>query len=232
MSLAIQILGTDYVPLAAIPHITDQFLSADTLADMLCNPENYCDANYETILAAYKVTDTGQTVTIPYACFNDSEFALRCDIVVELERFQSMYQMLGYELGVNGKLAGRLPNWNMDVVLPPALSKAITRCIAIPVGRGSQRANSKMKKLQQLRTAIAQIQSDAFQYGIALDLKNLPGRKVDFLAVLVHLDKSVVMSTATFDSHYAQSLGLRWRQGSKARDAMHLLSLYGLKPAL
>jgi len=228
MNIPIHILGKDYVPLAAVPYITNQFLSTNTLASMISDAEAYCDANYDTVLSAFLVKGNGQVVYIPHQCFIDSDSASRCDIVVEREAIQRMFQMLVHELGLNRKLAGSLPTWDLGAILPSALSAAITTNIAAPVARVSQRSNSKLNKLQLLQTAVSRLQTLGAQHGVVIDPNYVPGRKKDFLAILVQLDNRVVMSESTFDCHYAKALGLHWVQGSKPRDAMPLLGLVGL----
>ena len=228
MSHAIQLAGVEYVPLHAVPYITDHYLNMDTLTSMISDPESYCTQDYDAILTASRVNARGSLVRPPYLSFQGKPKNVPLDVIVRVEMVREMFDMLVYEHGKNGHLGGRFPIWDLNAQLPLPLAQEIKKHVLSPLTRCTTRANSASAKLRALRSALARVVADAEKAGLLLDLNNLPGRKSDLLRILVRIDPSIHMAVDTFDSHYKKKLGLRWRQGSKPADATKLLALYGL----
>lgn len=236
MKSTIKLGDRDYVPLAAVPYLTGEFFSPNDLAHMLVDPESYCSDEDSPVLSALKITPSGNPVSTPREAFkawaDPSSPAMPLSeaaaIVVPVDTLRRLFNLIVRGMGRDGKLS-TVPVWDGNAALDPAVAQAIQdRCHA-PLQRIDTRANSKAAKLARMEEVVATVERCALQAGIPFDRQQIPGRKKDLLEILVKVDPSLAMSSATFDSHYAPNLGLRWRQGSKPKDAEPLLHVFGLK---
>jgi hypothetical protein len=138
---------------------------------------------------------------------------------------------------VNGLAAsGRLPAnatppiWN-DAPTLEALDRAIVLENLPPWFMPSPvRVNSKADALERIAAAVAKIEEKALAAGVWFDRTELPGTKAEFTRLLASFDRAITArARATLHDHYFEA-GLRWKQGSKPKDAAALLELFDLSP--
>lgn len=227
MSNVISIHGEDYIPLVAVPFISTQFFSTSCLADVLGEPESYCDENNDTVLDAYRIGSKGQLSYIPHQCFGSPGSTLPTDAVISAVKAKAVFDMLVVELKKAGKLLGQHPSWDLFSELPKAITDDIANKIIKPIKTNIKRANGRPAKLAKMQQALAKIENTARAKGVPFDKENLPGYKRHLLAILKFIDPSIRIRGSSFD-WYAKQLQLKWRQGGKPVEAQPLLGLFCL----
>lgn len=238
MMLAINVQGREYVPLLAIPAITTNFFGVSDVARMICEPDSFCDADNDVVLNVFQVSSAGELLEVfpvglgPFAKagtqYNTPTDDVLKNCVVPSAELKYLFHMLLACPRVAERVNSSLPSWNDSPTLPAQTATTIKTYIRQPLMRGAGRSNSRLTKRFRLEEAYSELEKRCKDRGITLDKHNLPGYKRDLLRILIKIDTKIYMAISTFDGQ-AKLLGWKWRQGSKPRDAIPLLNIFGLE---
>ena len=239
MKATVIIQGREHLSLAAVPYVTDGFLSEGDVVHMLADPEVYCDHEHDTVLTAQKLTSSGRLEIPPRAVFKQwaapvagSKHSIPDDeamtIVVPADSLKAIFNFVVEEMAAVGGLSGA-PTWDVAPPLPPAVERSILDLRKQTQRRLTYRKNSKRAKLDRFRTAVDELEKRAGQQGVPFDRDCLPIQRRELYAALCKIDGRLKSTSfGTFDDYYASNLGIRLRLGAKREEGRPLLRLVGL----
>lgn len=217
MSFAIT-LGKDvFLPLRSLPIVTSGLLNTPRLANIISDPEKYCDQNHDTILSVYAYKAGGKPLPVNHASFaalqtkSQRESPLRscrhlpAGMMVRLSDTLAMFNLLVQEVG------GFPPAQTVWNEVPQVADTDMTFILE---GLPSPRLNSAAKLQGRILEIVEEVKSRVASQGISLDTAAMPGTRKAWSQLMVEIDSTVLRSPATHESHF-KKLGLRWRPGSR-----------------
>jgi hypothetical protein len=243
MSLMIKAQGRRFLPLRAVPFVTDGLIDLPTIAHMFDDPEAFCDAQHDAVLCALKPQLSGKPLPVPRepltrcinaagSCANALANPALAGLVVDAVAVKALHDVLVHELGVHGRLPADAapPVWNESPVLEASDRAVVLEKLPPQFMPAPSRVNSKADRLERILAAVDKAEEKALAAGVRFDRTELPGTKAQFTRLLASFDRAITArARATLHDHYFEA-GLRWKQGSKPKDAAALLKLFGLSP--
>ena len=218
-SLTLQLAnGEIYLPLRALPIVTGGIFDAPTIANMLCNPDAYCDAQHDAVLTALQYQRGRHPHPVEHLAFRDQLAASRSD-----DPYNSAMQFPGgylvresdarslFSLFMDHGLyraCKRVPVWNIAPVLTPIQRQAVFDGIDPP------RKNSVVYNQAKIQMAAESIVGVLCSRGVRVVFDSLPGTKADWIAQMKGRDPSLEFAPDTFKRHF-NALGMRWRPGTR-----------------
>jgi hypothetical protein len=244
MKVAIPINGKNYVPIAAVPYITQGKVSACTVLQMLLMPEAYRDAEHDVELKAYELmragdlslavrVDAKKISAMAQNCFWDRRepnLSLIGGMIVSAPDLGELMTTHAFR-----EQAARLqiktddiPRLNLDPEIPWDVAVQIWAQLPLRPEFEVQRKNDRQRLADRIAAAMDLALERLAQGGMVLSAKDLPGRKQDWQMILQSLDAKISMSRATLAT-YLRELGFKFRRGAKHKDAIPLLKHFGLQ---
>jgi len=216
LSAALQIRSHKYLPIRTLPLVSSGVLDTETVIDMVCDPEGFCDALNDTILRPY-VLASGSLSYVPLNSFKRvvSKGNLPAGVVVQERSARAMFNLCIAE-GINSAAAraGAIQTWNLDVFLPLRDRKYVFDGLPKP------RKNSTASALADIAFGVQQICRLCTNAGMPIDPQQMPGTALTwhhYISELGCLQRP--LAATTFKDHMKQ-LGYRWPQGRQhVRDA-------------
>lgn len=223
MSLVRVIAEVEYIPLRAVPLVTGEALSVDTLADMIADPERFCDHQFGEVITPQRLTPKGSLERADYRIFSAlprltaaKSMADRLGITrlppglfVPLEPVREKYDLVMHFL-VPKRMVKLSPN-HVSFSTAPALSAADLKIVC--EGIAAPRANDVTELRNQILSCFKQLISLCRTQGIELDLSCLPGTSKTWLRhVEPLLPKLATRAPSTFKAHCHAS-NIHWVQG-------------------
>ncbi len=240
MKITIEVNGKTYIPIAAIPYVTGGFFTIRDVVVMAAVPGLFAHAHGGTALETFEFLPFGRLTCVSthkLTALAELNIGEKCDspfrnisgmLVLEEELRDLMQIVLEAEATAQAQVRKRPPaSWDVEAPLPAPILLAMFKHLPIVVDPRLQWANSADLMRERIQAAVERVSRDAAHANIPFDRTQLPGRKTDFIKILKKIDRQIARAASTLESYFSQ-LGLRWRQGSKRRDAAPLMALYGL----
>lgn len=222
MSVAISLGAETYLPLRAVPIITSGLLNTPTLADMISNPDGYCDSEHDTILGVYKFRASASPIPVHYLSFAAlrskssrespivSSRHLPAGMLVRRSAVRDLFDLVVNEVGraQPGRIKPAQTIWDED----PQLSASDYAFTFEGLSR------PRMNSATQLRANILQVITDV-EYrigksGIQIDRTKMPGTREAWSQLIWELDARLIRSPDTYKDHF-KIMGIRWMAGSR-----------------
>ena len=224
MNLTLHLGAETYVPLRAIPIITSGLFDTPAIADMIADPESYCDAEHDTILQPYAYQPNGQLLQVPHVAFSNlrskrksktaiaSSKHLPAGMLVSKHDLQNMFNMmvLATSLVRSGRIRPEQTVWNEDPPLSSADFAFVMENLPKP------RLNSAADLQARIEHVIQVIAYRVKHAGIHIEKADMPGTRGAWSQLIGEFDQTVARKVATHQDHF-RLLGYRWRSGNRPR---------------
>lgn len=230
MKLALTIGGKAMTPLRALPLISGGLLDGPTIIGMLGEPESYCDATRDTVLAAFTLKPNGVLQPVSHLYFakmlnraritgqRDAMAELPAGMVTPLDDAREMY---GYALEVASSPQAELAThqqfqWDDEPVLSAAQVERVFEDLPRP------RSNSATEIVGEIHRVFALVHHACRNAGFELKPQELPGGMKDWKPIFDGLSERLRRSHGEAFKGHAKRAGLRWRQGRLPADVQRL----------
>ena len=241
MRLSIEVDERTYIPLAAIPYITDGFFTQREAIGLIAIPDYLCDCYGGLPLPALRVSSFGRLIyadneelarlaTICFADRRDPPLRMIADFVVPEEDLRELMERVAKASanGVDRERGDPSTQWDVEARLPKRVWEAVFKGIPqLTLDLQVPRANSADAMKERVKSAVDQISARAEMHGVPFDPHQLLGYKRQFIEILHKVDPRIARADTTLHA-YLKDLGLCWKQGSRPKDAQPLMALFGL----
>ena len=217
MSFAITLGKEKFLPLRSLPIVSSGLLNTPMLANMISDPEGYCDHNHDTILSVYAYQLGGKPLPVDHASFAalrrkpKRESALKScrhlppGMMIRQSDALAMFNFLVHDIG------GFPP---AQTVWNDAPQVDDTDMIFILEGLPSPRLNSAAALQARMLEIVDEVTIQVARAGISISKTAMPGTRSAWSELMGQIERSVARSPATHEHHF-KKLGLRWRPGSR-----------------
>lgn len=242
MKLVIQLGKENYVPVRAIPFVTDHLFSARDVPALLAYPERYADAEHDFVLTPYTINAIGQLRMADRGLFASLDIAgvaaglgdeaegleaLPDGTVVEARRLRYFFDYLRRRRAEGAGQECRPPlHWLEDAEITTEIATCIARGFNPVLFRASPRRNSRVVQLAALEDLVRRIELGAGRLGEPFDRNSMPGTKAQLIREIVTRHPSLTRAPATL-ADQLHELGLRWRQGARAVEPYWIADVVG-----
>jgi hypothetical protein len=223
MSLLIQISGEDYLPLRAVPVVTGGLLNAPTIADLIYDPETYCDSQYGEILSASEYAPLAGLTPVHHERFLARRqlqaaatplldaLMLPAGMVVRLKATREKFDLIQDQIipRRQNDLWPTSPVWR----IAPALCRADIEMLW--AGLPLPRSNSAATLRATILVAMEQIERAMTSQGLQFDRDRMVGTRSEWATLIWLLEPSTCRAQATMNDHF-EALGFRWCRGARA----------------
>lgn len=226
MSLVLRIDGEDYLPIRSVRFVTSGVLEDKDVAEMIGDPETFCDADYGEIIAPFKYKPNGKLVPMNHTVFATIARTTQTPMlppgtVVRKVAVREKYDLTVHEIWKNQQLAPHFPAWDENPDLTPAERQVVLEGIVTP------RVNDRRKVLAELDAALRSLQTTMDQLGSPIARETMPGTKADWVQIFRQVAPHVQKSPATLDGYFKE-MGLRWPQGGDRNTILPVRIALGL----
>lgn len=242
MSITFLVQGREFIPLAAVPVVTDGVISEADIVRILANAEAFADPDHELMPIVLVIDPKGQVQApsdgyfrrwMPPTMGRPPHIPLKdaASVLVRKHELKALFGLLKAADTSSGPSRSSRAKWDEDRTMPEEVAAAIRdHCFKYlsPIRR---RKDSRMATEDRVRDAIKKIEKRAQENGVSLDRRQLPGVRRDFLAIVKQVDPTIRIGEGTFNKSYVPKLGIAWRKGAKPMDGVALLRLFNLKPS-
>jgi len=230
MKLVIRMGNRSYIPIRAIPIVTDHLFRARDIPALFAYPEHYADAEHDFVVTPYTINAVGQIRIADRGYFEcldkawnvaapeDEAGALEAlpeSTVVPADELRHFFNFLRRrDAGSPAQDKQYLRQWLEEADITPEMESRIARGFSQVLFRISSRRNSKVVQLAALEQLIQSIDRGARRANRPFDRTLMPGTKAQLVHEIRHRHPGLSRSPATLADHLHE-LGLRWRQGAR-----------------
>jgi len=230
MRLVIKLGGRDYVPVRAIPFVTDHMFRARDIPHLFAYPDFYADAEHDFVMTPYTVSLAGRRRVADRGFFEyldrildgagpqeEAEILDQLPDATVVDKLK-LWEFFNFLRRCDAERDGQdsVPRqWREEVDLIPKMAPRIARGFNPALFRETPRCNSRAAQLAALDDLVQIIERGARQTQKPFDRASMPGTKAQLIEEITRRHPGLSRASATL-ADQLHEIGLRWRQGARA----------------